>query len=763
MQYSASTYQPRLSVLSRCLIAAACCSVLGACGGGGGASSEPEKPLSAELPSMTTAAATAASGADSAASAASMPAATAQAAAAIEPVAGVAVADTAATAASSAASDAAATTSKIAATATKVDAAAAVIATSATKTASPAPAPTAVAVAPAAQAIKAGSPAATAPVQAPSAAPAPAPAPAVAAATPAKAAPVPAPTLPATLPVNIAVNLPSVAAPAPTSPVTSTDAGSTANAAAAAAPAPSAVALAPKSILGTAAAMAGLSYASPEPTATTTGVGAVALCNRGYTAPAGLTAIAALAIPTSGGVFYTPAELAVWRQRASSNTGPFIAANDFTKGSPGDLSRILTNATKLASAGEVPLTSTTAEATFGSHGTLARDAAFAYLLLGDAGMQTAVRKYLLAQAANPVLDFAKTLCITDTSGNTNDGKFFHASWLLRYVVTYDYVRHSLPAADRLTIENFIRRNAYFFAAHADWGLSTVFPNRMLGDYSKRSSSAATTTEASTWQAKRYDTNGDCLVNASDAPTASPIYAYVSADGKVGPRISVLSQWYNNRRSTLATAFGAAGVLLGDATLITSAKRYFMEWLAYGVWGDGAQGEYARNGDYCIAAQGPIYSANNSQGAAMLAQVLVRKGDRSLIDFSTTAGLFGTESSTPKTIELTVKTYLDLMTGKLKWFYHEPWRSQQVLTSAGSLGNTEVRYMAGTQVMDDYHELGLLPAAALMPRLNIAGVVMRDKTITPLRFPGSTGNPVPTGYGNWNDTFNALPAVLLLRP
>jgi hypothetical protein len=220
MQYSAPTYQPRLSVLSRCLIAA-CCSMLGACGGGGGgASSEPEKPLSAELPSLTTAAATAASGADSAASAASAPEATAQVAAAIEPVAGIAVpvADAAATAASAAASEAAGSTSKIAATATKVDGAAAVIATSATKIATPAPAPAAVAVAPAAAAIKTGTVVvATAPT--PAVAPSPAPAAVTSTKVPTAPAVLVIPTLTAvTTPVANIQTPTSTASPAPSIP-----------------------------------------------------------------------------------------------------------------------------------------------------------------------------------------------------------------------------------------------------------------------------------------------------------------------------------------------------------------------------------------------------------------------------------------------------------------------------------------------------------------------------------------------------------------
>jgi hypothetical protein len=46
---------------------------------------------------------------------------------------------------------------------------------------------------------------------------------------------------------------------------------------------------------------------------------------------------------------------------------------------------------------------------------------------------------------------------------------------------------------------------------------------------------------------------------------------------------------------------------------------------------------------------------------------------------------------------------------------------------------------------------------------VAGLVLREKASTTLPFPGATGRSVATGYGSWTDYFNALPAVLLLRP
>jgi hypothetical protein len=65
--------------------------------------------------------------------------------------------------------------------------------------------------------------------------------------------------------------------------------------------------------------------------------------------------------------------------------------------------------------------------------------------------------------------------------------------------------------------------------------------------------------------------------------------------------------------------------------------------------------------------------------------------------------------------------------------------------------------------EDYHELGLLPVAAWLPETGVDALVLRDRRVTRLRFPGAGGGPVATGLGQWSDAFNALPAVLLMRP
>jgi hypothetical protein len=312
------------------------------------------------------------------------------------------------------------------------------------------------------------------------------------------------------------------------------------------------------------------------------------------------------------------------------------------------------------------------------------------------------------------------------------------------------------------MENYFRRQSYFLAAHIDWGLRMAFPNRLTGDYSVRDRDAAPRTDAETWMSKRFDTSGDCRIDASDDTTLFPVYAYVTASGQLGPRMSKLSQWFNNRRSANVAAFGTGGLVLGDTVLVNRAKRYVMEWLTYSVYPDGSDGEYFRNGDYCVPKQGLQYGQMNLQAATMLADWLNKKGDSSLLTFSTSAGLFGTQgasSAQTKSIERVVNTQLQLVTRALPWFQHEGFKPVQAPRELTHLGRVEQRYL-GTGVFDSYHELGLLAAVAAFPNVNIKGVVTRDPPVTNVRLPGATRNNVSSGVASWQDVFGALPAILL---
>ena len=487
-----------------------------------------------------------------------------------------------------------------------------------------------------------------------------------------------------------------------------------------------------------------------EPTAT---------CDLAYLSPDWV--VATESVPPADPMAWSRADLSAIRRQFSE--GPFLRADDFARGSPADLQRVRRNAEQFVANGEKPWTPTTSEHSRPAYGTLARDAAFYQWILPSASTLAKLRAYLTAQAADPLNDFSQRVCLRQMDGSVRDAYFNEANWLARYLMTYDMVRAKLPPAERLLIENYIRRQAYFMAAHIDWGVNFVFPKRAAGDYTARSS-AASAPEAQRWATIQVDIAGDC---GPSRPCRAqyPVYAYARADGSAGPRLSVLTQWYNNRKSIASLAVGAAGVLLGDSELTLRAERYFMEWLTYSVFPDGSEGEFIRNGNYGIPLQGVTYAASNVQGAALLADMLARQGDRSLLDFSTRDGLFGTASvgdQPAKSLALVISTRLDLATGRRDWYWHQPGREVQSPGPATSLGSATVGLNQGKIVADEFHTLGLLLVAQHFPSLPIRGFVLRDRKVTQLPWPGSSGRPVDSGAGSWTDVFNLYPSALLLR-
>lgn len=520
-------------------------------------------------------------------------------------------------------------------------------------------------------------------------------------------------------------------------------------------------ATAPTRLVAGAAGLRSLTDATPESRAGSAALAATPNCQLGYVVPAELVADSAAALPQSGGIFHTERELATWRSRIGA--GHFVSDGDWRPGSPGDWDRIRGNARHFVERGEP--TAPVDEPARWNHGHRARDAAFTHLITADATALAAVRGYLRREAQAAQNDFVRTRCIRDAAGAARDGFFAEAAWLARYVATYDFVRRDLAEPDRLLIENYLRRNAWFLAAHMDHFLAYLFPARLAGDYSRRSGDAAASGATAGWSST-VDSNGDCHIDGRDDPTPYPGHAYARADGSLGPRASVLSQWFNNRRATHALAITATGVLLGDAGLVARGKRYVMEWLTYTVNADGSSGEFARNGEYCIARQGLIYHSLSLQAGLMGARLLQRQGDASLVNFSTRDGLFGSESGSgqpPKSLEGASDTYLRIVSGALDWYQAEPHQRTQAPREATSLARMDVRYMGGAVPMDDFHELTLLSSAAAVPRLPVAQVLLREGSASTLRWPGASGNAVDTGAGAWTDAWGVLPAAYLLRP
>ena len=484
-------------------------------------------------------------------------------------------------------------------------------------------------------------------------------------------------------------------------------------------------------------------------------------CAVEFVPEAELNRSAPAALPAAGGAMHSPSEVQIWANRARGRDPD--SPRSVQQVERADWARIQSNAARFIEAGGEPaVTVLDAGVLRWTHGTLARDAAFAFLISGDEGLSKAVQAHLLAQAANPFNDL-RALCVRPLSGPVRDAWFSEAGWLLRHAVAYDYVRLGMSESDRVVIDNWLRRNAYALAAQLDWGLAQVFPRRSQGDMSVRNGPAAAQGEKR-WLMRRYDTNKDCRTEVDDDQRVFPVTAYSKPNGSAGPTLSLLSQYYNNRRAALAAAIGTIGVMLGDKPLVSRARRYFEEWLAYGVWPDGSEGEFARNGDYCIASQGLVYGASNSTAMVLVAWALARQGDATLFEYSTRSGLFGSESgssgSEPKSLTLVANTLMKLRTGELQWFEFEPWRKQQLPRDQTRLGERRSRYMGTGNEVENFHELGLWLAA---PYIHLSG--LQTMLVDRIDEIGSapSARKVVTGFGTLTDPFNALPSVVLLRP
>lgn len=506
------------------------------------------------------------------------------------------------------------------------------------------------------------------------------------------------------------------------------------------------------------ARMSALSVPSPAPEAGLRGVAPTPRCREGFLPPTDLVHRALAALPPTGAALHHAADRAAWRQRLSA--GPFRVEGDHRPGSPGDTERLRRHTLTFERQGE-PLPALLDDSVRARHGALARDAAFLQMMEPEPARLQAVRRWLLDMASHPANDFAVLLCYSNLQGQSRDGYFAEAPWLLRWLATFDAVRGSLPEVDRLTLENYARRQAWFFATHLDHQLRELFPQRLAGRYDVRGANAADTGDA-VWWTRRLDTNGDCHVDDADAPQAFAQHTHVRADGTPGPRVAWLTLWFNNRRAAQAAVAALAGVMLDDPALAERGKRYVMEWLTWSVYPDGSTGETARNGEYCIARQGLVYTAIQVQAALLTAQVLARQGDTSLSAFQTRDGLFGTASASgqpPKSLALTARTLLDASDGRLGWHQHEPWRATQAPRPATALGSARVAYLGGRPV-DAFHELGLLALARVVPEVPVAARLLAHPLI---ERPRDAAVPVDTGLGEWSDPMGLLPAAYLLRP
>jgi len=343
----------------------------------------------------------------------------------------------------------------------------------------------------------------------------------------------------------------------------------------------------------------------------------------------------------------TSAEIAVWQSRMVS--GPYKSTGDVSTNSPGDWDRIVGHKNNFLSspsssryAGQTLNVCVTPESITAPGRDLGRpllDAAFYYLVNTGAGdretVRTAVRDELLAQAGTAGTTYTDTSrwCPGSPYGpliDENPG-FDMSNWMTRLIFAYDYIRPTLSGGDQTTLDAWFLSWAQFTRPNIDgWLASARYPGRESDDYSSPTDQGVGSADFKKTHYDGWQSDG-----------------WIQAFG-------------SNRGGAYMRYTALAGILFNDATLKTSAKRYFKEAIKYGTFADGTLSEMYRWED-SYPTLGWDYAALTIGELVTIADVFARSGDAELYDFSTSTGYNGTAGG-PKSLGQMMTLFLSFVDG-----------------------------------------------------------------------------------------------------
>lgn len=238
-----------------------------------------------------------------------------------------------------------------------------------------------------------------------------------------------------------------------------------------------------------------------------------------------------------------------------------------------------------------------------------------------------VEAWLLASAA---LGTMTGMSYYNENSVAHDAYFYEGMWLSRALAAWDRVRTSATPANVAPIDAWLLAQAQYMATMLHAQISDGFPGRATDDYSTLAGSTGN------------------------------LMGFWAHEG--GPPLYYSVAYHNNRRSHMVMSVLLAGIMFNVPAFLIEVKRYVKEWVRFSVFENGAQGEWARAGNYGEPAQGLIYGSNNIAVALEATARLHAIGDDELLNYSTTAGANGTQSTAPKTVFTACDTHLDIIAG-----------------------------------------------------------------------------------------------------
>ncbi|MBW3619545.1 MAG: S-layer homology domain-containing protein [Actinobacteria bacterium] len=460
--------------------------------------------------------------------------------------------------------------------------------------------------------------------------------------------------------------------------------------------------------------------------------------------------------PVRLGLHVTDVELDAWRARAT--TGPYRRAGDAGTNSPGDWDRIVSNrADFLASPasfrwagpadpggcidfpGGIQYDPPVAT----SRGL--RDAAFHAMVTDDAATRRTVAQSLVAQARVSNLDFSNRArwCL-DVIDDLNPG-FEIANWLTSLLYAVEYVEigdrlggtASFTAADRQVVLDWMYHAAEFMNFDTNKSLRSIFPDR-------DQKAAPPYTLSSTLQENAY-------------------YEKTPYDG-AGLTIGGIARYYNNRNAAKQRFVGLLGLHLSQrtdgyvaptgqqgytaASYVRDASKFARDFLVYSTYPAGYVGEFERWKTE-LPDLGWAYAGQALAPILTYVDALARTGDRSLYDFTTSAGVHNTEGTPAGT------------SGKnWRWAVNQfvSFRTTQVRYIPGHGGDANYRIDGTHGSWQSIHEVMFAPFNRYWQDGALEDILLRTTSAVPA-YPSS---PASVGqYSVWNGDWGTLPATMFM--
>ena len=349
-------------------------------------------------------------------------------------------------------------------------------------------------------------------------------------------------------------------------------------------------------------------------------------------------------------------------------SGPYKSVGDAGVNTPGDAATMLQFANQFRAnpivAGNNKLESLTIWSGFSGgivsetqhpvwQGVKMTDAAQLYWLGKGSSYGEAVRTCLLAQVRINAADIS-TYYVPSSNARVYFDLFPEAKFLQRLVFAYDVTNPLYTSNERLEIEAYFKRAADYYVVKLRLGpIGQCWPNREQGDYTVAGRDAGINGWLALPDADKIYGQADGKIvstgeNYGDVYGDGYKYTHRNANGTLGNKIPRLASHYNNRVSDEMGFVGALGIVLAEqgTSYVNFAVLFHKELITYGTFPDGTISDYERNGDYYNPHQGADYCYLIMWNYLFLADQLAKRGDLSLMAFSTTTyrhGPAGTRS------------------------------------------------------------------------------------------------------------------------